>query len=437
MKPIRSTGLLGRLVGIFILVVALDFLLNAFVFERANEFSLREEDASRMSDQLVVAYRVLDQASPEARPAVVEDVNTERFAADWSFKMERRAPSLELNRLREQILAREPDLKQTGLRLHLEPFGNGGDVGGSLMLSDGSIVSFSADVNEAWKFNTERVFVLVLPTILLAVLGALLLRKALQPLRKLVDATHRVGSNDASPITPTGSREVRQLISAFNVMQERIHELIRSRQLTVSAIAHDLGTPLARLQMRLEGNLLDNSNRESMVKDVMEMRLLLQSLQTFNEGQDHKEPVVRIDVAAMASTLIDDASDRGYDARYDGPNHLEMSGRALNLRRVLSNLVENALHYAGNVTLRLGTDAHQVVITVEDDGPGIDDESIGEVLQPFVRLDEARRRDTPGMGLGLTIVDQIVRAENGKLELSNRPEGGLRVTIRLPMEAEK
>lgn len=436
MTPIRPTGLLGRLVGIFILVVALDFLLNAFVFERANEFSLQEEDASRMSDQLVVAYRMLDQVPTNERPEVAEELNTERFSADWSQKGERHAPSLELNRLKEQILMREPDLMQTGLRLHLEPLRNGGNVGGSMMLSDRSIVTFTADANEAWKFNTERIFVLIVPTILLAILGALLLRLTLQPLRKLVIATHKVGSDEPNPLPLTGSLEVRQLINAFNVMHERIHQLIRTRQLTVSAIAHDLGTPLTRLQMRLEGKELDDSARESMAADVLEMRMLLQSLQTFNKGLNQKEKIVRIDIAAMAQTLIDDAGDRGLDARYRGPTHLEMSGRALNLRRVLSNLVENALHYAGNVVLRLGVEAQQVVIAVEDDGPGIADGLIEDVLQPFVRLDEARSRDTPGMGLGLTIVDQIVRGEGGVLELTNKAEGGLRAVIRLPFDAQ-
>ncbi|WP_126172616.1 ATP-binding protein [Altericroceibacterium xinjiangense] len=429
----RSIGLLGRLLGILVMVVVLDLILSAIMFERANEFSLQGEDASRMSDQLVVAYRMLEQTPPHARPEIVEELHTERFRANWAQEATRAAASLELDGLRQQILKREPDLSQTGLRLHLEPLSNGGDVGGSMILSDRSVVSFSADVNEAWRFNAQRAVFVMLPALLLVIVGVLLVRAALQPLRNLVVATRKVGDDEPSPIPVAGAPEVRQLVSAFNIMQDRIHQLIRNRQLTVCAIVHDLRTPLTRLQMRLENDTGDPADREAMMDDIVEIRMLLQSLQTFSEGIDHKETLERLDIAAMAETLVDDARDRGLDARYDGPAHLEINGRPLPLRRMLSNLIENALHYAGNAVVRLRAEGDEFVVVVEDDGPGIDAASLQDVLQPFVRLDEARSRNTPGMGLGLSIVDQIVRAEGGTFDLSNRPEGGLRAVIRLPI----
>lgn len=428
-------GLLGRLLGILVMVVALDLILSAAVFERANEFSLQAEDASRMSDQLVVAYRMLDHTPQSARPEIAEELNTERFTANWAQEAPRRAASLELNRLRQQILEREPDLTRTGLRLHLESLSDGGKVGGSMILSDRSVVSFTADVNEAWKFNAERVVLLLLPTGLLIIVGALLVRAALQPLRKLVVVTRKVGDDEPMPVPPSGSPEVRQLINAFNIMQARIHQLIRNRQLTVSAIAHDLRTPLSRLQMRLESGASEESDREAMAADIVEMRMLLQSLQTFNEGLDHREPIERIDVAAMVETLVDDSYDRGHDVIYDGPAHLEITARPMSLRRALSNLIENALHYAGNAEVSLRAEEQHVALTVQDNGAGIDEGSLQDVLQPFVRLDEARSRDTPGMGLGLAIVDQIVRAEGGEFKLLNRPEGGARAVIHLPITA--
>ncbi len=436
MKAIHSIGLLGRLLSILALVIALDFVLNAVVFERANEFSLQEEDASRMSDQLVVAYRMLDQSSPADRYEVAEELCTERFSVQWSPEATRVADNLELDSLRQQILERESDLASTSLRLHLMALSEGGNVGGSMMLTDRSIVTFSADVNEAWHFNAQRVLSLLLPTMILALLGALLVRAAVQPLRKLLVATRHVGSDDASHIEEAGSYEVRQLIRAFNMMQDRIHQLLRNRQVTVSALAHDLRTPLSRLQMRLEASSGDEASRKAMAADVEEMKQLLSSLQAFNDGLEYKGTIERIDLAAMASTLVDDAFDRGRRAYYDGPDHLEIRGRALALRRVLSNLIENALHYAGNASVRLGEEDTHVVLTVEDDGPGIAEGSLGEVLQPFVRLDEARSRNTPGMGLGLAIVDQIVRSEGGCFELKNRPEGGLEAIVRLPRSSE-
>jgi signal transduction histidine kinase len=103
------------------------------------------------------------------------------------------------------------------------------------------------------------------------------------------------------------------------------------------------------------------------------------------------------------------------------------------IRRALSNLIQNALHYGGNVRVTVRRDGGGAEIVVEDDGPGIPEDRITDALQPFVRLDTARARDTAGMGLGLPIVRKAVRTENGTLDLRNRPEGGLRATIRLPL----
>jgi len=426
------TGLLGRLLGILLLVVALEFALNAFVFERANEFSLQEEDAASISDRLVVAYRLIDHAPVETRQSVAQELSTNHFRIRWSRETARRAASLELDTLRSQIVAQEEELGRAGLRLHLEPLSGGGNVAGSMILSDRTVMRFSAEVHETFKLNAQRVVMLLLPTALLMLVGGLLVGAALRPLRKLVAASRKVGElEDPEPVPLAGSQEARDLINAFNEMQDRIHQLISNRQLTISAIAHDLRTPLARLQMRLDQQRPD---RDSMAADVAEMRMLLQSLQTFNEGHDHRGPVERIDIAATAQTLVDDACDRGLDADYEGPGHLEMQGRALALRRVMSNLIENALHYAGNVHVRLAQEGKEVIVMVMDDGPGIAESQIDEVLKPFVRLDHARARNTPGMGLGLAIVNRIVRAQGGSFSIANRTSGGLCATIRLPLD---
>jgi signal transduction histidine kinase len=139
-----------------------------------------------------------------------------------------------------------------------------------------------------------------------------------------------------------------------------------------------------------------------------------------------------VDLAVLCETVIDDAADRGADARYDGPDHLEVRVRRLSIKRAMTNLVENALHYGSVVTLTLAREAAGVVIRVADNGPGIPDDKLHEVLEPFVRLDPARGRDTVGFGLGLSIVAKAVADEGGTLTLSNRHEGGLEACILLP-----
>jgi len=205
-----------------------------------------------------------------------------------------------------------------------------------------------------------------------------------------------------------------------------------------SPIGHDLRTPLARLQLRLDGVRLEDDTRAELEHDIGEMRHLLESLQAFVEAGGSQIPPQRIDIAIMATTLVDSATDQGLDAHYDGPESCEIMARAVSIRRALANLIDNALHYAGNVRVSLRTEDDAVVIRVEDDGPGIPEDRMEDVFQPFFRLDTARSRDTPGMGLGLSIVQAAVRLEGGTLALVNKRqmdgEGtGLVAVIRLPL----
>jgi signal transduction histidine kinase len=185
--------------------------------------------------------------------------------------------------------------------------------------------------------------------------------------------------------------------------------------------------------LRLD-SLVDSPHRAELGNDISEMDEMIGSLLAFLGGDSDPEKPALTDLAVIAATLIDNAADRGEEARYLGPDHLEVRLRVSAVRRALSNLIENALHYGGQVRVRLEQpdDAH-VQLTVEDDGPGIPDDRLEEVLRPFFRLDESRARNTKGFGLGLAIVVGVVEAEGGTLTLSNRPAGGLLVSIRLPL----
>jgi signal transduction histidine kinase len=139
----------------------------------------------------------------------------------------------------------------------------------------------------------------------------------------------------------------------------------------------------------------------------------------------------------MVSTLVNSATDRGLDATYDGPEHLEVRLRISGMRRAVSNLIENALHYGDRAEVTLsGQAGGGVLLTVADRGPGIPPEQFREVLQPFSRLDEARARNTGGLGMGLAIVATAVEREGGELALANRPDGGLIASITLPPAAQ-
>jgi signal transduction histidine kinase len=232
-------------------------------------------------------------------------------------------------------------------------------------------------------------------------------------------------------IAESGAGVLKLVAQAFNAMQDRIAGLLKTRTEALAAVGHDLRTPLARLRLRA-GFVKDAEAREALEADVDEMTAMLDSLLAYLGGQEDPEPRRRTDLAAIAMTLVDDATDAERSAVYGGLDHLPVLARPICLKRAISNVVENALHYGGDAILSLAREGDTAVLAVEDSGPGISEDELASVLLPFHRLDSARARNTAGLGLGLTIVQQILRRENGSLVLKNRPQGGLRVELRLP-----
>lgn len=431
--PFRRFGLPERLLALLLLVLAVDFAANSYFFEHVNEFELRRDDAERIADNLVLAVRTLERAEPEERGELARTLSTHRFALEWSAPGGRPRAPVGLANLRAQVLELEPELALADMELHLEELSGKGNIGGSVQLSDRSVVRFHTHANAAWPLTAGRIVSLLLPTIVLFVLAWALLRSMLNPLRNLIRAAGHLGSGPPRPVPERGPEELRELIRALNEMQDRIHRSFVDRTQSMLAIGHDLKTPLSRMRLRLDDDSVDPEVREGLSHDIDEMRMLLESLQAYVDSDGRNIPATRIDIAVMAETLVDNAADHGADATYSGSPHLEVFARPVSIRRALSNLIDNAVHYGGNARVSVRPDGDAAQIVVEDDGPGIPEDRIADALQPFVRLDTARARDTAGMGLGLPIVRKSVRLENGTLDVRNRPEGGLRVTIRLPL----
>lgn len=419
---------------ILLLTVAIEFGASTFLYERASRYSIEESDAHRLAEHLVIAEKLLSERPPAARAEAAQELTTDRYIVRWSPTIpERPAFPPRQKRMEAQVTNWEKGLAEAHLQLRLAPGAHGQVVAGEMRMPDGSWIVFKTrEAVQVWQFAIERTFVALVPALLLLTLGALLIRGTLLPLRKLVQAIGRVGSREGvTVVEEEGTAEIRGLIHAFNGMQRRIHELIENRTQALAAVGHDLRTPLARLQLRLD-EVGDAESRRAMQDDVAEMDDMIASLLTFLKGSDDPEPAVAVDVAVMAATLVEDAADRGREAEYAGPEHLEWVVRPSMLRRALSNLVENALHYGKAVQVAVLQDGSELVFRIQDDGPGIPPDQIEEALRPFVRLDVERGRNTKGMGLGLAIVQQAVALEKGRLTLANAPQGGLVAEIRLP-----
>lgn len=425
-------GLIGRLVAILLLTIAVEFAVSTVLYERANRFSVRDDEARRLAEHLVIGRRLVAERPPVARPAEATALSTDRYALSW--EPTRPVPTMRsLAAMRQQIVEWEPALAGSDLRLRLTSPGQRSTVAGALRLPDGSWLHFrTLQPVAGLDLRTERVLLALVPALALMVIGGLLVRRALLPLRRLATAADRIGdgSGELVHVPEAGPGEVARVIGAFNRMGERIHALIETRTQALAAVGHDFRTPLARLRLRAE-EVADPGRRAAIAGDVAEMEAMVDSLLAYLGGGEAEAPVVA-DVAVICATLVDDATDAGRDATYQGPEHLPMPIRRLGLKRALGNLLDNALRFGTAVRVTLGEDARAVTIAVEDDGPGIEPAMLARVREPFVRGGAERGRDTAGFGLGLAIVSRMVELEGGTLTLANRAEGGLAATISLP-----
>lgn len=429
-----SLGLVGRLFAILLLTVVLEFAVGTLIYERASHLSLQDDEARRLAEHLVIARKLLSEQPAQDRRALGLQLTTDRYDVHWSPVAPPPPPlSPELERMRLQIVAWEPSLEKSHLWLRLTSPGRASEINGGLQLHDGSWLYFGMHHSGGkWAFTIGRMGLALIPVLAALIAGGMLIRRTLSPLRDLTRATERIGRGAEVIVPEAGTNDVRNLIRAFNVMQSRIHRLIDERTETLAAVGHDLRTPLSRLRLRLEA-VDDADIREPMDEDLREMVSMLESLLAFLGGEKDPEPPVRTDLAVSIATVVDAFQDHGEDVTYEGPDHLEMEVRVVSLRRAVRNLIENALHYGDRAQVRLSVQGQEVLIRIDDDGPGIPRQKIEEVLRPFSRLDDARRRNTRGLGLGLAIVQKAVTAEGGQLTLSNRPEGGLRAEICLPL----
>ncbi|MBN9671627.1 ATP-binding protein [Roseibium aggregatum] len=255
------------------------------------------------------------------------------------------------------------------------------------------------------------------------------------PLKDLSVSAKSFGttSTEPMPIREHGPKEVRTAARAFNRMQLRINEFVEKRTRMLAAISHDLRTPLTRLRLRLD--LLEDSDiRDRSLEDLNIMDRQIDTALTFLRDGASSEPVLRVNIPSLLQSLADQYSDTGrpIEIRYDGK--ASVMARSGELTRALSNLIDNALHYADGAEIRAARTGDLVRIDIVDHGPGIAEADRARVLEPFERGDSARQlRHGAGFGLGLATSKATVEEASGSLELLETPGGGLTVRLLLPV----
>jgi len=283
----------------------------------------------------------------------------------------------------------------------------------------------------------DRVLRFSLPMIALSVILVVLLfsHRIVRPLKALAHAVTRISRGEPPrPLPLQGPRSVREITAAFNDMHERLDRFITDRTRMMAAISHDLRTPLASLRIRAE-LIADDSLRQDIIRTLDEMALMAEETLSFARDDAAREPVQVVNLVTLMDEVIERHRHLGHPVEWHPPaSALPCHCRPVHLKRALTILIDNAVrHGGGSAGVQVQMLDNTIQIDIHDNGPGIPEDQLQRVFEPFVRLDAARSMETGGVGLGLAIARSCIRGHGGELHLHNRPEGGLVAVMALPV----
>jgi signal transduction histidine kinase len=259
-------------------------------------------------------------------------------------------------------------------------------------------------------------------------------RRLARPLHDLTASARQFASTgEADPVEERGPGDVRDLTTAFNAMRARLFAMLDEKDRMLGAIGHDLRTPLASLRVRAEASVEDDGERARMSETIEEMNRMLDDILSLARAGRSSEPVARVDLSALADAVVEDFVELGSPVTLAEGDRVVGAARPQLIRRALRNLIENAVVYGKRAHVSVREDADAIRIVVADEGPGIAEDRMEEMMQPFTRLEGSRNRETGGAGLGLALVRAIMAEHHGALRLANRPEGGLEASLILPV----
>lgn len=283
---------------------------------------------------------------------------------------------------------------------------------------------------ETWQW---RYLLSLLGTILgAAPVAWLLARQLAAPVALFSAAAEQLGRDPTGPpLVIAGPREIATAAAAFNEMQARIKRFVDDRTTMLAAIAHDLRTPLMRLSL-----IVEKAPHDIHMAAEAEIREMTGRIRdALSLVQDLTRPARRqlLDLRALVESVADEMADRGVSVVVDGAQDLTVNGDLAGLKALFANLIDNAVQYAGGARVTVATSDGLAIIVVADDGPGIPDDELEKVFQPFYRIESSRDRSTGGTGLGLASARSVARAHGGDVTLRNRTEGGIAATVALPL----
>lgn len=266
-------------------------------------------------------------------------------------------------------------------------------------------------------------------SITLLAIAILFMRNQIRPIRRLAIVAERFGRGQDAPASfkPEGAREIRQAARSFLDMRDRIRRQIQQRTAMLAGISHDLRTPLTRMKLQTE-MLGDTPDAAELKSDIAEMEKMVNAYLDFVRGEGD-EKTEAISLNDLISRIIINTRRIGIDINEKDIPEIMLTVRPVAFERCLMNIINNATKYAHHIEISVENTENELLLHIDDDGPGIPEDALGDVFRPFFRVDESRNLETGGIGLGLPIAQDIILSHGGHIELGRSPLGGLRATI--------
>lgn len=410
------------------LAVAQALTFGAIGFER--DIAMRELMMIGIERDIASSVAVIDRLPANER-------------ADWLGRLERRNYHFTLGGSAGGVAPTSASLRQFGNAIveAMRPFetvklGEVANPAGGLeievRLGDGSPLIVHAR-RIGMPMSPWLIWGLAVQLLVLALCAWAAVRLVTRPLAQLAGAADDLGPDLKGHALPEdGPSEVAHAARAFNAMQQRIAGYMAERVEILAAISHDLQTPITR--MRLRTDLMDNEqDRLKFRQDLDAMHALVREGVTYARTlHGATEPPLRVDADALIESMVADYEDAGEQVRLEGRVGTPIVTRPNALRRILANLIDNALNFGSEVRVRVESAPGRLAIAVLDNGPGIPPDQLEAVLKPFYRVESSRNRSTGGTGLGLAIAQQLATAMGAQLVLANRAEGGLEARLTMP-----
>jgi len=357
----------------------------------------------------------------------------EKNGIQISFKTEiKKLPSQDLTKwysLYDQIIKEEFTKKLADPFWHNVRFDS--DYVQIFILNNNQIIEFLIPKSNI-RSKSGRIFALwiIIPSLIFLLISLIFLRNQLKPIILLSRAAEKFGKGQYdSDFKVSGALEIRQASYEFERMKKRILKHISQRTAMLSGISHDLKTPLTRLKLQIE-LLNKNQKLNSLKEEITEMEKMINEYLDFASNQ-YSQPIENFNIIQLIQNLIDKSFKK--NIRIKSPKNLVFSGRKNLIRRCIANLINNSQKYAENISITCKKIKTTIQINIDDDGPGIADEHKEKVFRPFYRVDKSRTLNESNVGLGLSIVEDIVNSHGGTVKLLNNPKGkGLRVSLSFP-----